>query len=834
MKRKKSSLKKPIFTLATCGVMLASSFALIGCSGEMGGGTNWYRGTADVNTITEGKAGDFYIDTDDYILYQKNADGTWSIVMENFGKNGEAGTAGTNGTNGTNGTDGATWTTGTLNPLEDTVDGKEGDLYLNTSTQNIYRKGATNWALIGNIKGATGATGATGSAGSDGAVWLTGTQNPTEDDVEGNVGDLYLNTTTQNLYQKGESGWALLCNIKGTAGTNGIAWIAGTYNPNDVNQPGNDGDFFLNLNNNDLYRKTADNWMLICNIKGETGEEGTDGTAWFTGEQNPDDVNGLAGKEGDLYLNTTTQNLYQKGESGWTLLCNTKGETGSAGKGIQSIESRYDYNEEGKLCFVLTITYTEGEPEEVWSVVPAKVTSAYPENGSYDLYTQSTDDTGVVEGFTLCVGYDDGSSESNVAVTRDMLFDVETGELVDCTVDGICQVQVKLNGYVVGEYQLYVYNPENVSIDSATVYDIENQLDYLYVFDEKPESLNVRIYNTISTGGYFVTDAVISTDDIITELSDDFFTTAGTKTFDATYNGSTIKVLIELYNEEHNVRYCWLEGNENLVITERIDVVESDENSTYSWLFEKLVNKNLSVQYYQGCYDADVGDNVYYEDFTIEQDNIITDSLTSLEEFGEYEVQITTPLGNTIGITLLILPAESDLTNTYCDTDGFNFGYIEIYNSAEGTKGVIYDYDGNVDSIHDVNILTESPDFTTDDATIDISLVIDGITHYFTLTNSTDNGNSICATILDEDEEGTTYLCEFGDSNNLYIYSLTRYSDGKAMFCWLYGEDTPDEDDDEVIVMYTFDLEESTTSFNLYGITIELNNDDRTFTINND
>lgn len=66
-------------------------------------GAKWYSGT-DVPTI-QAEDGDFYIDTDDYILYQMK-DGVWSVLIENFGKPGADGQDGIDGINGTNGSDG--------------------------------------------------------------------------------------------------------------------------------------------------------------------------------------------------------------------------------------------------------------------------------------------------------------------------------------------------------------------------------------------------------------------------------------------------------------------------------------------------------------------------------------------------------------------------------------------------------------------------------------------------------------------------------------------------------------------------------------------------------
>ena len=115
---------------------------------------------------------------------------------------------------------------------------KVGDMYLNTSTQNTYRctqggdAATALWVYVSNIKGATGGTG-------DGAVWYTGTgitgTSATATIFSGSgvvsakVGDMYLNTSTQNTYRCTVAGaasvakWVYVSNIKGATGGTGPA-----------------------------------------------------------------------------------------------------------------------------------------------------------------------------------------------------------------------------------------------------------------------------------------------------------------------------------------------------------------------------------------------------------------------------------------------------------------------------------------------------------------------------------------------------------------------------------------------------------------------------------
>lgn len=101
------------------------------------------------------------------------------------GPAGLQGPAGDRGPAGTNGTS-AAWHSGTAvtgtstSAIAVAVSGsKAGDMYLNTSTSNVYKATAANsWVYICNIKGAQGIQGSTGPAGPKGATGATGPAGP--------------------------------------------------------------------------------------------------------------------------------------------------------------------------------------------------------------------------------------------------------------------------------------------------------------------------------------------------------------------------------------------------------------------------------------------------------------------------------------------------------------------------------------------------------------------------------------------------------------------------------------------------------------------------------
>ena len=68
---------------------------------------------------------------------------------------------GAKGDKGDKGADGSTWLVGSIDPRS--FEGKDGDLYLNITTWDVWHKVSGEWTLLGNIKGADG----TGSGSED-------------------------------------------------------------------------------------------------------------------------------------------------------------------------------------------------------------------------------------------------------------------------------------------------------------------------------------------------------------------------------------------------------------------------------------------------------------------------------------------------------------------------------------------------------------------------------------------------------------------------------------------------------------------------------------------
>ncbi|MBQ9786302.1 MAG: collagen-like protein [Clostridia bacterium] len=188
-------------------------------------------------------------------------------------------------------------------------------MFLNKNTWEVYKYNGTTWELVGNIKGEQGETGATGpagpqgepgKAGTDGATWLSGAGEPSAE--VGTEGDFYLDTATCNVYQKGASEWSIVVNIKGEQGVQGEQGEPGATGP--AGEQGATGE-------QGPQGETGE--------QGPQGEAGADGASFLIGNTSPSDD---AGKNGDVYLDVTTYNLYSKTNDTWGMIGNIKGADG--------------------------------------------------------------------------------------------------------------------------------------------------------------------------------------------------------------------------------------------------------------------------------------------------------------------------------------------------------------------------------------------------------------------------------------------------------------------------------------------------------------------------
>lgn len=97
--------------------------------------------------------------------------------------------------------------------------GIPGDYYLEINTGDIYKRYETFWDRIGNIQGNMGAQGIPGLDGKDGNVVHDGAGLPSQHDF--NHGDYYIELETGDFYKKNGEVWERLGNLTGPQGIQG-------------------------------------------------------------------------------------------------------------------------------------------------------------------------------------------------------------------------------------------------------------------------------------------------------------------------------------------------------------------------------------------------------------------------------------------------------------------------------------------------------------------------------------------------------------------------------------------------------------------------------------
>ncbi len=110
--------------------------------------------------------------------------------------------------------------------------GNDGDLYLDTSSGDVYEKAGGSWSVVCNITGPAGTNGTNGTNGDPGSVWRDGTGAPSGG--LGIDGDYYLDDATGDVYLKAAGSYSVVANIKGATGATGAAGANGAPGPNEV------------------------------------------------------------------------------------------------------------------------------------------------------------------------------------------------------------------------------------------------------------------------------------------------------------------------------------------------------------------------------------------------------------------------------------------------------------------------------------------------------------------------------------------------------------------------------------------------------------------------
>ena len=133
---------------------------------------------------------------------------------------------------------------------------------------------------------------------------------------------------------KGDPGEQGIQGVPGVAGNNGNSFLHGNGSPSP--EIGMVGDLYVDIATWEVYEKTEAGWSAqpvgtLQGEQGETGPQGTAGSSFLHGHGVPQAE--TLGKQGDLYLDIDTWNVYEMTESGWSTqpIGNIKGSKGDQG-----------------------------------------------------------------------------------------------------------------------------------------------------------------------------------------------------------------------------------------------------------------------------------------------------------------------------------------------------------------------------------------------------------------------------------------------------------------------------------------------------------------------
>ena len=507
--------RKGAMALAVAGVMCATPLMLTGCTGEKGevgpqgpAGSTWYSGIE--YSADQGRVGDFFYDTDDCNIYQKTASG-WTLISSIKGDTGIA---------------------------------KEVLIQATTDYIQWKYEGETNWKNLVSLtalKGADGEDAVAPTVTIANGVWVINGV-PTE--------HVAVATNGKTPYIKGGNWWIgdddLEIKAEGADG-----------------EDGNDGKSAYELAYAlDNTIGSEEEW--IESLKGKDGREvvfnvSTTHIQWkYSGEENFKDLisleslKGLKGEDGKSAYEIAKDGGFEGSEAEW--LASLKGEKGDkgdkgdqgekgdkgdqgdkgeTGKGIVGVDFVYEYDPTtGQLYSVLTITYTEGEPEVIRTAVPKRVVSLDGisiADGYISLNrfakVESSEEAPTLY---LNVRFDDDTT-GKVLLTEDMFTVGQYGyEIPDFTETGYYNYEIKYmgknlcgsieivdlsnySGYTVKGMNLSAYQVTTTYNKANLVVDIQYELDN---GGEYPEQINIVAPLSAVAESYYSYD----TDEVSSEL----------------------------------------------------------------------------------------------------------------------------------------------------------------------------------------------------------------------------------------------------------------------------------------------------------------------------
>jgi hypothetical protein len=160
-------------------------------------------------------------------------------------------------------------------------------------------------------------------------VWLISATYATGDMVSRN-GSLYISNVAGNTGNAPESNPTQWA-VASIAGTNGATWSSGTAVPS----AGKDGDFYFRTSTDDIYLRSSGTWSIIANIKGDMGTPGAKGDTGAPATVAINSVTTLAPGASATVTNSGTPSSVSLNFGIPSGLTGPQGPTGIQGVGLQ-------------------------------------------------------------------------------------------------------------------------------------------------------------------------------------------------------------------------------------------------------------------------------------------------------------------------------------------------------------------------------------------------------------------------------------------------------------------------------------------------------------------
>lgn len=154
-------------------------------------------------------------------------------------------------------------------------------------------------------------------------VWAFGEGEPSAE----TEATLYADLLDATVYQLTEEAWLEIGNLFAPAGLEDALWLYAAGAPS--NEIGNPGELYADLENEAIYFYGDDGWSLVHQFTEPEPEPVPEEpeVRWLIGHETPEDG---VGKEGELYLEIETANVYEYRDGVWVLIGNLGEHTDDA------------------------------------------------------------------------------------------------------------------------------------------------------------------------------------------------------------------------------------------------------------------------------------------------------------------------------------------------------------------------------------------------------------------------------------------------------------------------------------------------------------------------